>query len=103
MNLRIEEVTDPIVRDNFQRIEEGIKTYPFLKGTWRFVEIEFSGAIANFNYRHGLGFIPKDVIQTSLVGSGAITWYYDQFSRDNVVLTSTGPCIVRAFIGSYTE
>lgn len=102
MNLRIEEVTDPIVRDNFQRVESAIGSFPFLKGSWRFVEIEISSA-TTIKFKHGLRFIPKDVIQTSLIGSGSATWNHQNFTRDHVEITTTGPCVVRAFIGSYSN
>lgn len=53
---------------------------------------------------HGLGFLPTDVIQTSVVG-GTVVWNYASFTTTNLSLTisgvATGGCTVRAFIGAY--
>jgi hypothetical protein len=57
--------------------------------------------VVNYRYPHKLGFVPEDVIQTSLRGAGAVTWNYDQFNRDYLDVTTTGACVVRAFVGLY--
>lgn len=103
LDLRLAEITDPILRENFRRIQEGLTELAFLKGKWRFVEIEFKGALADQPFAHGLGFAPKDVLVTSVLGSGSVTWSYSKFTREHVYLSSTGPVTVRAFIGSYYE
>lgn len=103
LNLRIEEIPDPIVRDNFQRIEEWFRTLPLLKGTWRFIEINVDKAEANLKIPHRLRFKPTDVIMTSKTGSGDVTWHYDLFDRTKIEITTTGPCVIRAFVGSHLD
>lgn len=103
INLRLEEITDPLIRDNFLRLDRALKEFTFLKGNWRFVEIEFAGAVTNYKFPHGLNFMPRDVLQTSKTGAGSLTWNYDSFDRTNLDITTTGACTVRAFVGSYRE
>lgn len=103
INLRIEEIQDAATRENFQKLEEIFKVFPLLKGEWRFITLTFTGAVTNYKYIHGLGFIPKDVIQTSKTGAGTLTWNYSSFNRTSIDITTTGACSVRAFIGSYKE
>ena len=103
MDLRLQELEDPIVRENFTRVRDEVNDQPFLRGKWRFVELTFLAAVTNFEFAHNLGFIPKDVIQTSLTGAGALTWNYSSFDRTSVSITTTGACVVRAFIGTYFE
>lgn len=101
--LRLEEIEDPMVRDNFQRLQRSLGEFAILKGKWRFIDLTFTAAVTDYRYPHGLGFIPKDVIQTRLTGAGSLTWNYDDFTRDYIYITTTDACRVRAFVGSYYE
>jgi len=109
IDLFVEQIEDSATRENFRRIVRAFKEKPFLKGDWRFVTITFTGTVTNFKYAHGLSFTPKDVIQTSITGSGAVTWNYSKFDKTNVDITVTGtvsatnPTVVRALVGIYTE
>lgn len=89
---------------NLQTILEKLNTYSLanhqLEGFKHF-ELTFEEAQTNLKLPHGLGFAPKDVIQTSLTGSGTLTWNYSLFDKTDLNLTTTGPCTVRAFIGTY--
>jgi hypothetical protein len=103
MELRLQEIDDAVVRENFERVKADVESHPFLRGSWRFIELEFTGAVTNYQHPHSLGFIPQDVIQTSLIGAGSLTWNYSSFSRSHLNITTTGACTVRAFVGSYYE
>lgn len=88
-------------RDNFARLNIFLRDVPFLRGKWVFFTYTFSAAVTNLKIPHNLGFMPQDVIQTSLVGAGALTWNYALFDKTNVNMTTTGACTVRAFVGTY--
>lgn len=104
IKLLTENVIDPVTRENFKRLQKELtSTQVILKGEWKFFEILFPAAISNYKYPHKFGFVPKDIIQTSLIGVGAITWNYTLFDSVNLNITVTGPCTVRAFIGAYLE
>lgn len=102
INLLVNEVSDSILRENMKRLQQelGIDQILLLCG-WRFVTLTFTAAVTNFKYPHLLSFVPKDILQTSLTGAGSLTWNYDLFDRTNLNITTTGACVVRAFIGRY--
>ena len=102
MELLIREMTDEYVRENFQRVKAYLQTEKQLAG-FKFFEIVIPSSVTNFKFKHNLGFVPKDVLQTSLRGTGTLTWNYDHFTRDFLDITTTGACTVRAFIGTHQE
>lgn len=101
--LLLEKIPDTYARENFQRIQDGLREQALLKGKWAFFELVFTAAVTNLKYPHHLGFMPKDILQTSLTGSGSLVWNYSSFDTVNLDITTTGPCTVRAFIGTYAE
>ncbi len=104
INLLVKETLDPIDRENMRRIQnEFTSVQIILKGQWKFFELTFTGAVTNFKQKHLLMFVPKDVIQTSITGVGAVTWNYSLFDRTNLDITTTGACVIRAFVGAYLE
>lgn len=104
IKLLVKEIEDERSRENFKRLQKELTVdQVILKGQWKFFEIVFDGAVTNFKVKHLLNFVPKDVIQTSLIGAGALTWNYTLFDRVNLDITTTGACTVRAFVGAYLE
>lgn len=99
----LEEITDQYIRENFRRIRDYLTLEPILRGRFYFFEIEIPAAIVDQKFSHNLGFPPQDVLQTSLIGPGALTWKYDQFTRDFLVFSATDKCIVRVYIGSFNK
>jgi hypothetical protein len=101
--LPINDIKDSIIRKAFELLTLFLNRKTILNGEWRFVEITTTGVVTAYSYKHSLSFVPKDVIQTSLTGSGSVTWLYSSFDETNVKITTTGACTVRAFIGRYSE
>jgi hypothetical protein len=101
-SLNLTQIGDRYVRDAFEGIQKFIRAN-MQPSSFKHFEIEFEGAVTNFTYPHGLGVIPTDVIQTSKTGAGAVTWNYELFDRENLNITTTGACTVRAYIGSHQE
>jgi hypothetical protein len=91
-------------RRNFQLLQDQFNSKEaLLKGEWRFFIISIPSALTNFKYKHNLTFTPTDIIQTSVIGVGVITFNYDKFDKENLDITTTGACTVRAFVGRYEE
>lgn len=103
IQFNIESIKDATVRLFAQRIRTEFNDQVLLRGNWRFYQITFLGAVTNYKYPHKLQFIPTDVIQTSLTGAGSLTWNYASFDGEFLDITTTGACVVRAFIGRYKE
>lgn len=63
--------------------------------------ITTDSAQTNLKVRHGLGFIPKDILKTKKTGSGNITFNYALFDENNLDVTTSGSVKWRGFIGTY--
>jgi hypothetical protein len=109
LSLYIREIEDYFLRENFRKTKDFLGLQPILNGDFRFFEIVITGNKTNFLFAHNMTFIPKDVIQSSVVfsgGAGSLTWNYSRFGTTFLDLTTTGmgatdTCTVRALIGRF--
>jgi hypothetical protein len=102
--LYVSQIPDPYIQQNFKTIGELFRGNPFLKGAWRFLEFEVKVS-GSQKITHGLNFVPKDVLVTSVLG-GTIVFEYSDFDRSFLSFTATvssAPMTVRAFVGTYSE
>lgn len=100
LNLSIDSIEDKKVQEAFFNIREFVSSQPLLLGEFDSYEISFIGAVTNFKSPHHLLFVPKDIIQTSKIGAGNITFNYALFDRTNFDITTTGACVVRFLAGN---
>lgn len=103
LDLILKDIKEPHIKENFWRLLKALKNETFLKGNFRHFELTFTSAVTNFRYMHGLGFLPKDIIQTSSIGAGTVTWNYSLFTTDFLDITTTGAVVVRVYVGSHRE
>ena len=103
LSLSIEQIENPIVRENFLRISEFVKAEGLLLAQFKHYEIIFTQAEVNKKIPHRLGFTPKDVIQTYVTSNGDVVWNYEQFDSTYLDVSVSDSCTVRAFIGRYSE
>lgn len=96
-------IDDQYIRENFERLTKFIQNQGILRGEWQFFEIVFPAAVTHYRVPHNLGFQPKDILQTSLIGAGSITFNYTLFDATYLDITTTGACTVRFFAGSYRD
>ncbi len=101
--LKVDAIEDPATREALQLLRDELQKFAILKGEFKHLEKTFAGESTNLRFRHHLGFQPKDIIQTSLTGAGAVTWNFTEFDDEFLDVTVSGACTVRAFIGSYRE
>lgn len=99
----IRELKDQYLETNFRRLNEYLFNQVILRGEFKFFELTFPAAVTNQRVKHFFNFVPKDIIQTSLTGGSTLTWNYDEFDREFLNVTTSGPATVRAFIGRYKE
>lgn len=104
------DIEDPGSRENFRRLEGFLRDEPVLRGNFAFREFSLSASSypATVRVKHNLGFVPKDVVQTSAVGSGGLSagmvvWEYAQFTATEVVASIPDAVTFRGFFGSYSE
>jgi hypothetical protein len=92
-----------IVLENFKRIDKAWANEGVLKFDWKFFELSFASAVSNYKHPHFLKYIPTDIIQTSKIGVGDVTWNHNLFTRTHIDLSVTGACTVRFLVGRYEE
>lgn len=103
--LSVKEITDPVLRDNFQALVNYFRDQNQLYN-FGHLEILPTANETNIRIRHGLSYTPKDVIITRVVGLGTLTFNYSLFDSEYIDVTATGinandPLRVRCFIGTY--
>jgi hypothetical protein len=97
----LNEIEDEKIRAIVRNIISDVNAEPFISSQFKFIEMNILKAETNYKVRHGLGFLPKDVIVTYKSGSGTYDIKYDLFTADHIVLSTTGPVSLRMFVGRY--
>lgn len=104
MKLFLVNITDTWIRKSLELIQNEVNLkQPLLRGQWRFFELSFIGPQAHMKVKHNLGFQPKDILLTSTIGPGIFNVNFDLTDKDNLDITTTDSCKIRAFIGTYSE
>lgn len=105
IRLFTKEVAERFSRENFFTLSGYLRDEPFRKGNFKFIEIVTPVAVTAKKFAHNLNFQPLDVIMLSVRNpdTAAVTWHYDSFDRESIVVTTTSACTIRAYIGRYTE
>ncbi len=98
--LSVKEITDLYVRKNFENLNNYFLGQNQLVD-FKFFELNFTAATANYLLAHGLSYVPQDVIVTKVTGPGVVQFNHGLFDQANINLTVTGACRVRFFVGSY--
>lgn len=104
LNLALETITDPQVRDNFLKIEEAFRDFPLLKGQWEYLTFSCD-ADGEYTLRHNLPFTPTEAIvarQTNHNYNFVFSDFDEEFIKINVD-SSTSGVELRFFIGAYFE
>lgn len=96
----VTEIGDTYVKENFRKLKDFLSTESVFVG-FRVFEVVFKAAETNRKLSHGLGFLPKDLIITSQIGAGTVTFNQALTTRDELVLSSTDACTVRFLAGTF--
>jgi len=96
-------ITDPLAQENFKRLKILLRETPFIKMNPFFFAINITGTVTNFKFKHNLGFVPKDVVLLAVSGGFSVTFHYDLFDKDFIVLSTTGGCTIRCILGAYKD
>jgi len=98
--LLLKEITDIFIRTNFKNLQDYFAAQNQLLD-FKFKEIIFDKAVVKQPYGHGLSYIPKDILQTHISGTGIVTFHYGDFDKDYMYISSTGPSRIRFLVGTY--
>lgn len=106
LKLLINDLKDYHEKENFRRIQDGFNQNPLTKGSFKFFAATFGLPTSTYPLTttlvHNLGFLPKDVLQTSVIG-GTLTWNYSAFTDKLISVTVSAQTTARFFLGRYEE
>ena len=105
-NIILKEIEDTYIRENFRNMNDFLQKDAILNTQMQHINQSFTKN-DTFLISHTLKSIPKDVIQTSLTGTGSLVYNYSAFTSDKISITtsstdSSDPLVVRFFVGTYT-
>ena len=103
LELILREIRDKHTRENFARIRRILTAQTILNGDWEVYQVTIPGAFTGFEFRHNLSFIPRDVILLSAVGDQNYQFRNEQFTRENIIIDTSGEVTLRFLAGRYRE
>lgn len=103
LNLLLKEIEDQYVRENFKRILSFVETATTLQGEFKFFEVDIAAASSPFKLRHGLSFVPKDILVTFVEGDHRFYFEYQNFTNEEIWITTLGPARIRFLAGRYSN
>jgi hypothetical protein len=98
--LNVNQIEDTYTRENFRRLVEFLKQEYLFLG-FRSFEVEFKAAETNHKFSHNLGVLPKDVIVTSTIGPGTVSFNAELSTSEVLNITVTDAVIVRFIAGTF--
>ncbi len=103
LDLILKDIDDQHIRENFFRIARFLNDQVFFDGDFQLYDITIPAASDNFKIRHGLNFIPVDIIPLAIEGNYNFYFRYNDFDRDNMYLFAGGPMRIRFLAGKLKE
>lgn len=88
--LPLENIADLPTRQSLQWISDFLGPIQILNASFNLFQLTFKSNITAQKIPHNLGFLPLDIIQTSLTGTGSITFLQKNFTDQNFVITTAG-------------
>lgn len=104
--LAISQISDRYSQENFQQLQDYLRTESVFLG-FKFFEVSFTSTADHYKFKHNLGFLPKDVLITSQIGSGSLAVNSSLATADSLDFTISGtvtkdnPLTVRFLAGTF--
>lgn len=99
LNLDLETIKDPAVREQLEKLNDFIRGNPFLSGEWEFREQQINTAGALIPIKHNLSFAPTDIFISYIDGDYNFYFRNELSDRNYVYGTANGPCFIRFIVG----
>ena len=100
IKLILKDIFDPYILENFVRLQSFIFGEVILMAGFKFFEVSFDTSVTNFKFKHNLGFLPKDIIVTSVTNGATIVFNYELITKDFLDITTSGATTIRFLVGS---
>lgn len=98
--LFMSQITDQFIRDNFRKVKDFFRVVALFSNFKRFT-FTFAAPMTHQKIPHGLGFLPTDILISSITGKGSVKFNQDLTDTKNFDVTVTGPCVVRLIAGAF--
>lgn len=99
VDLILKDIRDPHVRENFFRIQNFIKNQVLFEGDFKLFDITIDKKVDSFKVKHGLTFIPADIVVVSVDGDFNYYFRFKDFDKDFIYITTNGPVRLRFLAG----
>lgn len=103
IELILKDIEDPHVRENFFRISNFLNQQVWFEGDFKLYDITIPKENPNFKIRHGLTFIPADIIPLAAEGNYNFYFRYSQFDKENMYVNAEGPVRIRFLAGKLSD
>lgn len=103
LDLILKDIQDPYVRENFFRLRKFLSRQVIFDGDFKLFDITIPQEDANFKIKHGLTFIPADIIQLAVQGNYNFFFKYKNFDRENMYVSADGPVQIRFLAGKLKD
>lgn len=103
IELILKDIEDPVTRENFFRISNFINRQVWFEGDFQLFDITIPGENPNFKIKHGLSFIPADIIPVAVEGNYNYYFKYINFDREYLYVAAEGPVRIRFLAGKLKD
>lgn len=103
LDLILKDIEDEWVQENFFRLTNFFGNQPLLDGDFKLFDITIPAKSQNFKIKHGLTFIPADIIPLSITGDFNFYFKYQNFDREFMYVVTNGPVRIRFLAGKLKD
>lgn len=103
IELILKDIEDPVSRENFARLSNFINRQVWFEGDFQLFDITIPSENPNFKIKHGLTFIPADIIPVAVEGNYNYYFKYINFDREYMYVNAEGPVRIRFLAGKLQD
>lgn len=99
-DMSVKEIVDIYVRNNFKKLQDFFNSQPGVE-LFQPIDFQVDSAVTEFTIKHGLGFIPVDILVTQLIASSGVklTVHHGLNTKDDLVVSASGALKARLLVG----
>lgn len=103
LDLILKDIEDPVARENFFRLSQFLNQQVWFEGDFQLFDITIPREYENFKIKHGLTFIPADIIPLAVEGDYNFYFKYSSFDAEYMYVTARGPVRIRFLAGKLSN
>lgn len=101
IDLILKDIQDPYIRENFFRLSRFLNEQIWFDGDFKFFDITLKSGVQKFKIKHGLTFIPADIVMLAMEGDYNCYFNYNDFDSEYIYVTVEGPVRLRFLAGRF--